>query len=69
MHHMAGLLYHGVTGVVMGQGKYNARLFDHVNQLFGFCQGIGHGFVADDMDARISKNLGNREMHLVGCYD
>ena len=60
---MAGLFDHGVTGIIVRQGKYNPGLIDDIYQVFGFLQRVGHGFVADDIDSGIGKGLGNRKMH------
>ena len=60
---------HGMAGVVVGQGKDQARFLDDVYELLGLFQRVSHGLVADDVDAGLQERAADVEMGDVGSDD
>ena len=65
-HKVAGLLDHGVAGVVVSEAEELAGLRDPALQVPGLLQVYGHGLVADHGEPGVQGGYGHRVVDVVG---
>ena len=68
-HEVAGLLHHGIAGVVVGEPEDQTGLLDEGGDFLGLGEIEGDGLVRHDVEARVEGGLGDGEMGVVRRRD